>query len=600
MQSTSRLMSIQSTVLRFVQVLSRMLNLDVEVVDDNLVRIAGTGPYSSNLGRPLTTGTNAFKSVISTRRHKVIERSGQDPECLMCSRRVGCREKAFLGVPVIFHGDCIGVISLVCFNEEQREKLLGNIDFYIESIENTAQLFIAKTMESIYHDKVRRSELMLKEVGEDLVEGLLELDSKGHCQHLNSAARKLLGIESNSRVNANSLINSVQVRPFGRSKEGNRQQDEYIIQVGDQEKLLPGKMLILDERRFLVLRALSPLQSSKPFSGNRTEMVGTSPAVKRLRKQIERMSSSPSSVLIRGESGSGKEVVARMIHESGNRADQPFVAINCAAIPEQLLESELFGYARGAFTGASSQGREGLVKKADGGTLFLDEIGDMPLHLQAKLLRVLDRREITPVGASSVIPVDIRVISATHQDVENLVSTKKFREDLFYRLNVIPLELPPLRDRAGDVVLLVDYFLEKHALALGVPSPGLSMDVMDSLNMWHWPGNIRELANTIEYLVNMAEPGESVTSDLLPVNIQKRSISSLLTDGSDSHGSDDGIQPLSLNLESMEKHLVSRALRSFGKSEGKQRVADELGIGIATLYRKIKKYDLEHEVNELF
>ncbi len=596
MQSTSRLMSIQSTVLRFVQVLSRMLNLDVEVVDDNLVRIAGTGPYSSNLGRPLTTGTNAFKSVISTRRHKVIERSGQDPECLMCSRRVGCREKAFLGVPVIFHGDCIGVISLVCFSEEQREKLLGNIDFYIESIENTAQLFIAKTMESIYHDKVRRSELMLKEVGEDLVEGLLELDSKGVCQHMNAAARKLLGVESNSR------INGVQVRPFGRTKEGNHQQEEFIIQVGDQEKILPGRMLILDERRFLVLRAQFSVQGVKPLSGNRTEMVGSSPAVNKLRQQIVRIASSPSSVLIRGESGSGKEVVARMIHESGNRADQPFVAINCAAIPEQLLESELFGYARGAFTGASNQGREGLVKKADGGTLFLDEIGDMPLHLQAKLLRVLDRREIIPVGASNVIPVDIRVISATHQNFESLVSAKKFREDLFYRLNVIPLELPPLRDRAGDVAMLVDFFLKKHALALGVAKPEITMEAMDALAMWSWPGNVRELANTIEYLVNMAEPGESVTVDLLPANIQKQSASSLLSEF-DTYTND--VQSImqnqeAFNLERMEKNLIRRALNSFGEHEGKQRVADELGIGIATLYRKIKKYNLEYEVNELF
>ncbi|WP_263079031.1 hypothetical protein [Endozoicomonas sp. Mp262] len=200
MLSNSRLMSIQSTVLRFVQVLSRMLNLDVEVVDEKLLRIAGTGLYSSNLGRTLTTGTNVYKSIISTRKYKVIERSGKDPECLMCSRRIGCKEKAFLGVPVMFHGDCIGVISLVCFSEEKRNQLLNNIDFYIESIENTAQLFIAKTMESIYRHKVRRSEKMIKEVGEYLVEGLLELNSRGQCQHMNTAARKLLHIQSNQSI----------------------------------------------------------------------------------------------------------------------------------------------------------------------------------------------------------------------------------------------------------------------------------------------------------------------------------------------------------------------------------------------------------------
>ncbi|OED43269.1 hypothetical protein ACH42_10635 [Endozoicomonas sp. (ex Bugula neritina AB1)] len=591
MQTTSRLMTIQSTVVRFVQVLSRMLELNVEVVDENLMRIAGTGPYSSNLGQPLNTGTNAFKFVLHSRRHKVIERSGEDPQCLVCSRRVGCREKAFLGVPVIYHDSCIGVISLVCFSEEQREKLLGNIDFYTESIEQMAQLFIATTMESIYLDKVRGSERMIRDVGEVLVEGLLELDNKGFCQHMNSAARKLLSIETTGRTN------SIQVRPFGRNKASDGRQDEFIIQVGEQEKILPGRMLILSERRFLVLCIQSSIQQPRLLSDSSTKMVGCSEAVAKMRRQIARIAGSPSSVLIRGETGSGKEVVARMIHESGNRAGQPFVAINCAAIPEQLLESELFGYARGAFTGASNQGREGLVKKADGGTLFLDEIGDMPLHLQAKLLRVLDRREIVPVGTSTVIPVDIRVISATHQNVERLVSKKTFREDLFYRLNVIPLELPPLRERSGDVSLLVDYFLGKHSRALGVPRPELDLDVMDALNMWHWPGNIRELANTIECLVNMAEPGELVSKALLPHHLQKMNLPSLMIDKESDNEVEDS---LSLNLEMMEKAIIRRALHSFGHTEGKQRVADELGIGIATLYRKIKKYDLEHEVKEMF
>ncbi|WP_263079030.1 sigma 54-interacting transcriptional regulator [Endozoicomonas sp. Mp262] len=397
------------------------------------------------------------------------------------------------------------------------------------------------------------------------------------------------------------IAGHIQARPFGRSKDDNRQQqNKFIIQVRDKEQILPGRMLVLDQRRFLVLHSKAGQTRTGNNRHNKTELIGQSPAIKKLRRQIARVAISPSSILIRGESGSGKEVVARMIHESGNRADHPFVAINCAAIPEQLLESELFGYAKGAFTGASSQGRDGLVKKADGGTLFLDEIGDMSLHLQAKLLRVLDRREIIPVGTSTVIPVDIRVISASHQDFDKLVKNGKFREDLFYRLNVIPLNIAPLRNRTGDVSLLTNYFLDMHAVAIGVKKPVLTDETMECLNLWHWPGNVRELANTIEYLVNMAEPEEPVTPGYLPAPIRQCNSLALTTGDSNNKESIDDSRQFSLKLEEMEKYLVNKALQSYGKTGSKQKVADELGIGIATLYRKIKKYNLEDETTVFY
>jgi transcriptional regulator with PAS, ATPase and Fis domain len=360
-----------------------------------------------------------------------------------------------------------------------------------------------------------------------------------------------------------------------------------------------------------------------------------------LKKLLHRIALSPSSVLVCGESGTGKEVVARAIHRLSPRRDKPFIAINCAAIPEQLLESELFGYVKGAFTGASSTGKQGLIQAAQQGTLFLDEIGDMPLTMQAKLLRVLELREVTPIGASRPVPVDIRIIAATHQHLEQYIAEGKFREDLFYRLNVIPIHLPPLREREGDVALLTHYFLNLHTSRIGLLYPGLSPEVMALLEGYRWPGNVRELSNLIEYLVNVVQAGEVIESILLPPNILRnqrsgadepsRSTAQIarmpLSPDPYSHGvlADPALSPAAGNpasasgtpwsspeaslpepaagqverglalplgengLENMEKQMIEETLLRLGN---KKLAAQALGIGIATLYRKIKKYEI--------
>lgn len=226
--------------------------------------------------------------------------------------------------------------------------------------------------------------------------------------------------------------------------------------------------------------------------------------------------------MIAGESGTGKEVAARAIHKLSDRRAKPFIAINCAAIPESLLESELFGYVKGAFTGASANGKTGLIQAANSGTLFLDEIGDMPLTLQAKLLRAIESREIQPVGASQPVPVDIRIISATNQNLEQYIAEGKFREDLYYRLNVIPLRLPPLRERQEDIELLIHYFLHLHTQRLNLVYPGVAQEVINFLKRYRWPGNIRELSNLMEYLVNVVPSGEIINMSLLPPNLMRQ------------------------------------------------------------------------------
>lgn len=332
------------------------------------------------------------------------------------------------------------------------------------------------------------------------------------------------------------------------------------------------------------------LEQSAPATDERWReaIVTRSPLMLRLLEQARLVAQSDVSVLINGQSGTGKEIFAQAIHNASPRNSKPFIAINCGALPEQLLESELFGHARGAFTGAVSN-REGLFQAAEGGTLFLDEIGDMPLMLQAKLLRAIEAREVLPLGASSPVQVDIRIISATNQNLGQFIAEGKFREDLFYRLNVIPLTLPPLRERQDDIELLVHYFLHLHTRRLGLVYPGIAPDVVTLLRHHQWPGNLRELSNLMEYLVNVVPSGEVIDSTLLPPNLINNGKAPESV-GAVAHAA----QLLSEDtggtaLEEMEKQMIREAL---SRHSNKKQVADELGIGIATLYRKIKKYEL--------
>ena len=434
---------------------------------------------------------------------------------------------------------------------------------------------------------------------EALQQGILVLDSIGKLVYLNQAARVQLQLPE---APSHKQIPEASARPFGISNTTGRPENHFIITLEDRESIIPAQQVMLGNIRVLTLGLACRCHQPEVLPDT-NKVIGKSQPVQLLLKKVRRVADSPSSVMIRGESGTGKEVFARAIHNASRRANQPFIAINCAAIPEQLLESELFGYVKGAFTGANQKGSEGMIRQAHGGTLFLDEIGDMSLHLQAKLLRVLDRREVTPVGAAQPIPVDVRVISASHRDFEQLITDNLFREDLFYRLNVVPLELPPLRAREDDIDLLIEHFMGLHSRALARHRPALDPNTMHCLRNWHWPGNIRELSNMIEYLVNVADPTLPVTPNLLPPRMRmiqpapnnEAKADKRLPDIPNSSTASDLAQ---LNLELIEKDVISRALERFSNAhDTKQNAAKALGIGIATLYRKIKKYDLEDKAS---
>lgn len=582
----SVLMQIQPTIQRFARMLASVLQLEVEIVDENLCRIAGTGAYGKFLGRQLSGNSRLLRHVLETKTEKVVTQSRFDPLCEGCDSKENCREKAFLGTPVILQDRCVGVISLIAVTHEQQEHISDNLREFSDYVRHISTIFVSKLLEDQGPgDNISK---IFATMIDNMDQGVLVVDDENRVQFVNQTALKTLGVVQN-----NIIGKPVRFRPLTFESNFTHGHMQHIVSWDDKSELIIGQLHNIQGRQ-LFLMAFHQSHTSFSVANASDEphieqLVGECRVMRQLKRLISRIAPSPSSVMVVGESGTGKEVVARAIHKLSGRRNKPFIAINCAAIPEQLLESELFGYVKGAFTGASANGKTGLIQAANTGTLFLDEIGDMPLMLQAKLLRAIEAREILPIGASSPIQVDIRIISATNQNLAQFIAEGKFREDLFYRLNVIPITLPPLRERQEDIELLVHYFLHLHTRRLGSVYPGIAPDVVEILRKHRWPGNLRELSNLMEYLVNVVPSGEVIDSTLLPPNLLNNGTTeqSDVTEVSEAHLSLDDAGGTA--LEEMEKQMIREAL---SRHNSKKEVADELGIGIATLYRKIKKYEL--------
>ncbi len=327
------------------------------------------------------------------------------------------------------------------------------------------------------------------------------------------------------------------------------------------------------------------LQAAVSGAAPRRRLVGNSPAMLALRDEINRVAPYKTNVLISGESGTGKEAVARSIHENGPRAAKPWVAINCSAIPRDLMESELFGFVRGAFTGAV-QNRLGRLEQANGGTLFLDEVGDLDLSLQAKLLRVLQEREFSPVGSDVIRRVDLRVIAATHRDLDEMVREGAFREDLLYRLNVYKIHVPPLRERADDIPLLAENFLQTFRAEMDKPVERFSDAAMAALCAYDWPGNVRELRNAVERSL-LSCRGSVIEHDDLPDKVSRGGADG---DGGASELTEAAENGLDRWLESAERRLIVAALKETGGVQ--VQAARLLGISERSLWHRVKKLEI--------
>lgn len=362
-------------------------------------------------------------------------------------------------------------------------------------------------------------------------------------------------------------------------------ENEYQYIVDNHEQLLEFMKYIslLIESQLQNIEYMNQLRvqmSAINCEKAHSDLIGNSPRMLELFALADRVAKSDSTILITGENGSGKGEMARYIHAKSRRNSGPMVSINCGAIPEHLVESELFGYEGGAFTGAKKNGSVGKFELADKGTIFLDEVGELPLQMQVKLLHVLQERTIERVGGRKSIPIDIRIIAATNQNLKKMVEERTFRQDLYYRLNVIPMEMPPLRERGNDIIMIARHFLDLYNQKLRKNLLGFTRPAEDILQVYPWPGNVRELRNIIEYLVNITDSPIIDVSDLPPhlfsgdLNIPKNSLT------------------LSEIMQNYERSVLEARLKTASTREERLKVAKELGISQATLYRKLAAYHL--------
>lgn len=524
-----------------------------------------------------TKGTNAMGLVVVEQRPLQVyatEHFCRPNQWLTCSAAPIRKET----------GEMIGILDVSGDYRHAHAHTLGMVVAAVQAIENQLRLETANA-------EVVRSYNNITAIIESMSEGLISFDKTGCITKINPVACNILGVAAGESLGRplRQLLAVPRVLEDVLERRHSLSDREIFVDThfGRLQFLLSGRP-ILDQQGnacggIITLREMQNVHrlvtdmvgARAQFNFN--DIIGDSPALRYSIQTAKAVARSTSSVLLQGESGTGKEMFAQAIHNTSPMAEGPFVAINCAAIPRDLIESELFGYEEGAFTGAKRGGRPGKFELANRGTILLDEVADMPLDTQASLLRVLQDKQIVRVGGLKPIPVNIRIIAATNRDLKKEVEKGNFRPDLYYRLNVIHITIPPLRDRQGDVLLLAQYFIKKFSHMLKLPPNPLDPRAAMALESYWWPGNVRELSNAIERAVNLAQ-GKTITLEYLPEPLQAMA---------------QGLASPSTNLMSLEKFqqkLIVDTLQEVGGNIS--RCAAALGIGRNTLYRKLKKYSI--------
>ncbi len=587
----SRLRNIQRTVASYAGIISKIAGVDVEVVDDKLYRVAGTGMFAAGVDASMAQEGHVYRKVLETGKRRVIYQPGEELVCQGCPNFLNCPEEIELAMPILAEGHPIGVIGLVGSSREQKLHILENETLFLELIEQIADFISVKAME---RERALQREALLSTLNatlEHIQQGILILGKDFRVTDCNRAAMEQL-----------ETPNLAGERIFLEATGDNlAKYTEYsLTALGRQYRLmgtyLPVPQPTRDYQSVLIFYRSREIkeryfETAALPAVDKTSILGSSPATLKLKEEISKVARSTSTVLITGESGTGKEMVATSIWRESDRRDKRFIALNCAAIPESIMESELFGYVKGAFTGADPNGRMGKFELANEGVIFLDEIGDMPLYLQSKLLRVLQERKIVRIGSNQLMDIDVRVIAATNKDLKKMVREKRFREDLYYRLDVIPLRVAPLRERLEDIEDLTLFYSQRFARKFGKKAPRLTEEVMDALKGYRWPGNVRELENAVEYMVNLMGEDGTLDVSMLPEDIRtgSREAAAPTENGP---GKQTGAGQI-LSLRELEKNAIRQALLQCGNhTAGKAMAARKLGIGMATLYRKIQQYGL--------
>lgn len=581
---------IKEDIQNIAEAILAVLDIDVTIVDDKLIRIAGTGRYIDKIGEKLD-GYSAFKKSLQEQVSIIIDDPHISTICKECDNKLYCKEHAEVCCPIMLDGYTYGVIGLIAFTESQRNIIKNNKDGLLNFLGKMADLISNKLKAQIKADELEFEKKKLEILIDSMDKAIVSIDINGYIDRYNSKFKKIfslnnIDIENKSIVNVLDFINEPLNKDFKKYKSG-----MFFYRKGSYE--IKGiyninKIIVKDKLKGYVIDFIDKREAIKNYNRINKDykiildnIIGESNLIKSIKKEAFIASKSSSTVLISGESGTGKELFARAIHNHSNRVDNPFIAVNCAAIPDNLLESELFGYEEGAFTGAKKGGKLGKFELAHKGTIFLDEIGDMSLHLQAKLLRVLQEKELDKIGGKTNVSIDVRIIAATNKDLEDMVSKGNFREDLYYRLNVIPIHLPSLRERKEDIPLLIDFTIKEYSKKLGKNVEYVDKDVLKVMINYKWPGNIRELQNIIEYSINMSS-SSVITLDVIPQKLKNNSCHEAIEKSGEIR-----------TLDNLEKEEIIKALNKFKDyKKDKELAAKALGISRATLYRKLEKYKI--------
>ncbi|MBE7721839.1 sigma-54 interaction domain-containing protein [Lacrimispora indolis] len=589
----SDLMEIKEFIQRIAQGITFAIGIDTQVIDNRLQRVAGT------VYKPVPKSGGVVKQVIETGEYAIstsVDRNSS--ACLACNQRQNCKETGYIHCPIVYNDEVVGVMGLICYEQEHIEKvkderrgLLNFIQSMCELIELKLKEEDVRRKEQVIYRKLDNQNQVLNQVLEQISDGYVLLNANNIICNINKKAMNLFKMEQGEAIGKN-ILDLIPDPVFH-----NMIMEESVniyenITIGKESygalfyKVANGREDLAKILNFKTIKNVGSRVAGEAYRENQItfdNILGESMHMRRLKDIANKVAKTMPNILLTGETGTGKEMFARAIHNASDRCGNPFITVNCAAIPMELLESELFGYDEGAFTGAKKGGKIGKFEMANTGTILLDEIGDMPFHLQAKLLRVLQERKLDRLGSSKQIDLNIRIISATNKDLEKMVDEGQFREDLYYRLNIFEIHLPPLRERPEDIPLLVRYFMNKYRSFFGVNVEEVSKEAMDYLCRYQWKGNIRELENVVQYMISMSADNLSggIGISSLPVQILEVKTPSVPVTKQISGGCD---------LKTVEMAQIKEAIKKYGNTtEGKKVAAKNLGISLATLYRRLNK-----------
>lgn len=583
---------------------SSVLNLELTILQtDPLERVAATGSwYTKDVvcyehGRLVPAWQNSYTvRVIETGKPVVA----LDTKAYVYShpkmyQTVEGQYYSVLAYPIYLRDHLEGVLVIASFDKTQHQIIMEKQEQLMVYLEKIAGLITSKLEQEDLLEETNIINNQMSSVIEAMDDGIILYSPEEGIKQCNMYAEKYL------HFNDPALKDVLLSKVLDIATETNEGRPFQIREISEEidgfQYLLQVKTKFIDNSNGSVLCVINPFsqiqnsitQNEEMGTGVAGNLVFSGEKMRKLVSQAKIAAQHASNVLITGESGTGKEMFARLIHTSSPRSAKPFVAVNCAAIPESLMESELFGYEEGAFTGARKGGKIGKIQLANHGTFFLDEIGDMPLYLQAKLLRVLNDKKVERIGNSStsLINVDVRIIAATNQNLEEMIERKEFREDLYYRLNVVPLRLPPLRERPDDIPFLIQHFIKKYNKILGKEVRSAAASVMELMMEYRWPGNVRELENCIEYMMTF-EKTQVLSLDVVPqkiLSLRNETVPNL-TAGLDEMED----KPLKIRLQEKEQEILKSMAARYGGHPTKEQVKEicqRLDISVASYYRKI-------------